>query len=234
MQTKAWKTITKRVCNFEMRKGLTSFINPYSMLVMKLHPEIAEQIDYWHVDGISLINQFNIAGLKRFSFDDTSIAPYVFSFAKLHGLRVAIIGTKEEFLYSAVANIQEKHNLQISYFRHGYFNNNEEKQECYKTIIEKSIDLVVCGMGTPHQELFLIGLKNSGWDGYGFTCGGYLHQVSKKISYYPAIFDKLNIRWIYRIIDEPKLVSRYFYHYPKFFFDFYLYKRSKTHNGLEN
>ncbi|PWK77731.1 N-acetylglucosaminyldiphosphoundecaprenol N-acetyl-beta-D-mannosaminyltransferase [Mucilaginibacter oryzae] len=227
MKNEAWKAIIQKVDNFSIRKGLTSFVNPYSMLVLKDFPDIANGIDYWQIDGISLVNEINrYKGAKfgRFSFDDTSVAPVVFNYALENKLKVGIVGTKHEYLTSAVKVIESKYNIKISYYRDGYFSTDQDRADCLKQIIDSQIDIFICGMGTPLQELFLIDLKKIGWSGYAFTCGGYLHQIARKENYYPAIFDKLNIRWIYRIIDEPKLFRRYFIQYPRFFIKFLFFK----------
>lgn len=220
----------EKLYRFKFNRGLTSFINPYSMLVLKDHPDLAEGIDFWYADGISLVNSINKKldkNIERYSFDDTSLAPVIFGFAKKNGLKVAIVGTKEEFIHDAVSNIISKYKVFVPYYRNGYFFDEKDRNVCFDKIKISEIDIVVCGMGTPYQEKFLIDLKNSGWDGYGFTCGGYLHQMAKKEDYYPEFFDKYNIRWVYRIMDEPKLFRRYFVDYPKFFFKFSLFKSNK-------
>lgn len=226
MKNPSWKIIISKVDNFKMSKGITSFVNPFSMLVLEGNRAVAESVDYWYVDGISLVKTFvkyEQKNISRFSFDDTSIAPLVFDFAKINKKSIAIIGTKELIIQKAINTIEKKYAVNISYFRNGYFKNDIELKESIDTIYDKNIDIVICGMGTPNQEDFLIQLKKKGWDGYGFTCGGYLHQIATKDNYYPVFFDKLNIRWIYRIIDEPKLLKRYFYLYPFFFIKYFKY-----------
>lgn len=231
-----WEKIVSKVDNFKIRKGATSFINPYSLLILKDQNEVASEIKYWCVDGISLVNKINSyfgKNIKRFSFDDTSVAPIVFQFAKESKLKIAIIGTTEEYLHKSVACLKRKYGIEVAYSRNGYFLSDAEKKKCFAEIIAKNIEMVVCGMGTPYQELFLIELQEKGWDGFGFTCGGYLHQIAKKENYYPRLFDKLNIRWIYRIIDEPRLFKRYGFDYPRFFVKFReFYKQIKAKENL--
>src|SRR5690606_30002301 len=157
---------------------------------------------------------------ERVSFDNTSIAPLVFRFVKDNNLKLAIIDTKEQHIRKAIRNVENNFSVKVSFFRNGYFGSPKEKSDCILSIIDKEIDVVVVGMGTPYQEGFLIELKNKGWNGYGFTCGGYLHQIAKNEKYYPPFFDRYNIRWLYRIIDEPKLIRRYGIYYPLFFIRF--------------
>lgn len=219
----AWSIITSKIADFKIQKGITSFVNPYSMLMLESKDSIASKIDNWHIDGSLLVKVLNISSVKktaRFSFDETSVAPLVFLFARQNNLKVAIVGTLESVIPQAVKAIERKHGVSVTYYRNGYFATEEDKTACFEEIKEKGIDIVVCGMGTPYQEEFLIGLKTSGWNGYGFTCGGYLHQIARKENYYPPVFDKFNIRWVYRIIDEPKLFKRYFIYYPVFLLRF--------------
>ena len=65
------------------------------------------------------------------------------------------------------------------------------------------------------QEQFLIDLQKSGWQGVGYTCGGFLHQTAKGIQYYPKWVNRLGLRAFYRMYDEPQLIKRYFIEYPK-------------------
>jgi exopolysaccharide biosynthesis WecB/TagA/CpsF family protein len=221
---KGWENIIPKIKNFEFRKGITTFVNPYSMYLLK-DDDFIKDIDFIHVDGFSLVKKLNstfFSGLDRFSFDNTSLAPVVFGKVKREMLSLAIVGTTEESIHKAVENIQEIFGVSVKYFRNGYFKDDEEKIKCIDEIINLKIDVVIAGMGTPSQELFLIQLKRHKWNGYGYTCGGYLHQIAKKSNYYPDYIDRLNLRWLYRLYDEPKLMKRYFILYPKFFL---LFKR---------
>jgi N-acetylglucosaminyldiphosphoundecaprenol N-acetyl-beta-D-mannosaminyltransferase len=71
-------------------------------------------------------------------------------------------------------------------------------------------DIVIVGMGAIAQERFLLGLKQAGFSGKGFTCGGFIHQTaSNKIDYYPRWVDKLNLRFLYRMLKESYTRQRY-------------------------
>ncbi|HCX56675.1 MAG TPA: glycosyl transferase [Sphingobacterium sp.] len=221
--SKSWNVIVSKLEDFKIRKGIHSFVNPYSMSLLEENFSVANGIDYWYIDGISLVNKINKIFGKRYnrtSFDNTSVAPRVFRFAKNNKLKLGIVGTKQEYIEKAINRIENGFSVKVSYFRNGYFADEKERNDCINAIIEAEIDIVVVGMGTPYQELFLIDLSLQGWSGYGFTCGGYLHQLARKEKYYPLFFDKLNIRWLFRILDEPRLLKRYAIDYPLFFLKF--------------
>lgn len=209
---------------------LITFLNPYSMYILyekRLLSKIYKEFDCIFIDGISLVKaiQFKckVKNLERKSFDMTSLAPQVFEYAINNNKSIYLIGTKPNLIEKAVKNIKKIYpKLQIAGFRHGYFDNQDEYKAILIQIKDLNPDIVIAGMGTPLQEIFLLDLRNIGWKGIGFTCGGFLEQTANKIDYYPKIIDKLNLRWLYRLYREPKRLSkRYFYIYPKFFIKFF-------------
>jgi N-acetylglucosaminyldiphosphoundecaprenol N-acetyl-beta-D-mannosaminyltransferase len=203
-------------------KKLITFLNPYSYLLARNHKELFEKFDI-KIDGMLLVKVLKLFGfkdIKRESFDMTSLAPLVFEDAIKNNESIYFIGTKPKVIDKAIENIKASYpKLTIVGSRDGYIKN-EERYNLFEEIKALSPDIVVCGMGTPLQEQFLLDLQNSGWNGIGYTCGGFLHQTAGAIQYYPKWIDKYNLRWVYRIYDEPVLFKRYFGEYPKFFFYF--------------
>lgn len=200
---------------------IVTFLNPYSYLLARKKLDKFKQFDRVGIDGISLVWALKLFGVKtkRYSFDMTSVAPHLYNHCIKNGKSIYFLGSKQEQVERAVKVFQENYpQLNIAGYRNGYFNNEEEKEAVRKEILALNPDFIVVGMGTPYQEDFLLDLKKYGYRGTGFTCGGFLHQTSKGIDYYPAFFNKLNIRWVYRIFDEPKLFKRYFIDYPRSFF----------------
>jgi len=153
--------------------------------------------------------------LKRYSFDYTSLGKQVLEELNSSKNSLAIIGTTSSKLIESLNNIKSLYpNLNIVYSRHGYFEGKKQMDETIGDLIKINPKFVIAGMGTPLQEQFLVELKKQDWKGTGFTCGGFLHQSAKSVQYYPSWINKLSMRWIYRIYDEPKLFKRYFLLYP--------------------
>jgi len=146
----------------------------------------------------------------------TSLAPRVFTELNEHNGKLTVIGSSKENLYKFLDYIVENYpNIQISYFRSGYFDNNRERTESILNAKASGADVLLVGMGALHQDQYILDYKSYEGAGIAYSCGGFIHQTATKgVSYYPKIFDKLNIRWLYRIIDEPPLLKRYFIFYP--------------------
>jgi exopolysaccharide biosynthesis WecB/TagA/CpsF family protein len=126
----------------------------------------------------------------------------------------AIIGSTDSNIKYFTTQIFDRFNFKPSTWRNGFFSDTE-----YIAYLNKlstlAPDVVVIGMGTPRQEQFLLDLRATGWNGIGFTCGGFIHQTNlNKGDYYPAILDRLNLRFAYRMWREPSTIKRYLFNYP--------------------
>lgn len=201
-----------------------SFLNPYSYLVLRKRVDLYSSVDEFYCDGALLATLMSLAGKKcsRISFDMTSLAPIVFSSAEKSGASVYFIGSREGVAQEAVEKIKEQYGcLKVVGIRHGFFNSADERVAALHDIECSAPDIVIVGMGTPHQEKFIGELKESGWKGQAYTCGGFLHQTARGgLKYYPDLLNRMNLRWLYRMYSEPKLMKRYFLYYPMFFFFF--------------
>ncbi|NQX82703.1 MAG: WecB/TagA/CpsF family glycosyltransferase, partial [Flavobacteriaceae bacterium] len=173
--------------------------------------------DKIYIDGILLVNILNFFRfqIKRKSFDTTSLATTIFENVSNTQKSIYFIGSEEVHINKFIKTISSNFpKMKISGYRNGFFNSEEEKIETIKNIINLKPDVIVVGMGTPYQENFMLKLKANSFKGAAYSCGGFIHQTTEKINYYPKVFDKLNLRWLYRMIDEPKLIKRYFMYYP--------------------
>jgi len=214
---------------------IITYLNHHSYLIARKNIELFSQFDVIDFDGTVLCIFMRMIGFAaiRKSFDMTSIAPIVFEDAVLLKNSIYFIGSEEGVAAVAVSKIVQKFSgLIVCGVRHGFFSSNVERQNTIAEIIDKQPSIVVVGMGTPHQELFLSELKVAGWRGTGYTCGGFLHQTAKAgLSYYPVWVDRFNLRWAFRIKDEPKLFRRYSFEFIIFIFvfayDFTIFKMKR-------
>ena len=216
---------TETSSKFKYEEGkLYTFVNPYSYISGRDNIDTYKEFKHIYIDGIFVclvFKFFNIVNPERLSFDMTSVAPIVLKKAEDEGLTLCIVGTKPGVIEEAIQNIKLSYpKLNIQLVRNGYFKDQQEKETFFDTVVSHQPDIVIVGMGAPLQEKFLLDLKDRGWNGTGFTCGGFLHQTSGGINYYPKWVDLLHLRWVYRIYTEPKLFRRYTVDYMKFIFLF--------------
>jgi len=213
--------------------NLITFLNSYSYLKLRKEKGLLNKFDHIFIDGIVmviLLNIFRISRCKRVSFDMTSLAPLVFDYAQKKKKTIYFVGTEPRLIDSAIKNIRIYYpDLNISGYRNGFFKNAQEKEDTLQLIRNSSPDIVIAGMGTPLQEKFLIDLQNKGWEGVGFTCGGFLEQSADNVHFYPVIINKLHLRWLYRIYKYPiRIGKRVLIDYPLFLIVFFLEYLSST------
>lgn len=215
---------------------LVTFLNPYSYRIARKNLDLFQKFDIIYIDGFSLVkllNLFKIGTHSRKSFDMSSMAGIVFNDAVENNKSVYFIGTEPQKINDAINVIRNNFPaMSIIGFRNGYFKDNIERNEVLQDIQMLKPDIVICGMGTPLQEQFLVDLRNIGWNGTGYTCGGFLHQIIDGIQYFPDWSNKYNLRWLYRMIKEPTIIKRQIYSFSILLFifisDFFKYKKSNN------
>jgi N-acetylglucosaminyldiphosphoundecaprenol N-acetyl-beta-D-mannosaminyltransferase len=194
--------------------GIYTFLNPVSYLNALDNKVLFTGFDGIYADGGLLVKAIKAVygtQVKRRSFDMTSLAPIVFSYAAKAGKKVAIVATKQEMVEKAVKTLQGNYpGLNICYFRNGYFSSDAEMNAEAKKIVSLHPDILIVGMGIIKQEQFLLKVRDAGYQGIGFTCGGFIHQTAQdKAEYYPDWVDKHGLRFVYRMYKEPHTRKRY-------------------------
>jgi N-acetylglucosaminyldiphosphoundecaprenol N-acetyl-beta-D-mannosaminyltransferase len=192
-------------------------------------------MDYIFIDGfmLSFFYSIFVKKIRKSSFDMSSLAPIVLNHAVINEMTICFVGATKENINKFIKHISLAYpKLRIILYRDGYFSNQDDKETFQKKVIELSPDIIVVGMGTPLQEKFLIDMTNIGWKGLGFTCGGFFHQTAMRgVEYYPKFIVKYELRWLYRILKENRVLRRYTYDFmtfiPIFIFDV-LISRTKT------
>ena len=199
---------------FENKGKVYTYLNPVSYLTALDNKELFSQMDGIFADGGLLVKAIKLVYGKqvtRRSFDMTSMAPELFAYAAEHGKTVYIVASKQEQVEKAVEIFRERYpKVRFAGYRNGYFASEEEMNQEARHITEQNPDFLIVGMGALMQEKFLLKVKHAGYQGIGFTCGGFIHQTSKnEIDYYPAWVDKTNLRFVYRMWKEPHTRKRY-------------------------
>ena len=206
---------TESVHNYLTEKGMMyTYLNPVSYLTALKEKALFGMMDGIFADGSLLAGAIRLVYGKRVtrrSFDMTSMAPEVLTYANEHGMSVCVIATRQEMLEKTISIFASQYpNIVWKGCRNGYFATRMEMEEEARKIAKSDPDYLIVGMGIKMQERFLLMCKQAGYKGIGFTCGGFIHQTSKdKIDYYPAWVDKINLRFLYRMWKEPHTRKRY-------------------------
>lgn len=198
-----------------------SFVNPFSYLLLRKEKKLISELDFLYTDAISSAKIFSFLFKKtilRISFDLGSFARHFLEKAEKHQLPIFLLGAKGPELEKAVEVFKKKYpDLKIVGYRDGYFKNDDI---VIQQIIDSGAQYVICGMGTPRQDEFACKIKESNQKHIKqvYTCGGFLHQSSEKLEYYPKFINKYNLRWLYRAMNDSYVIKRLLKDYPRFLF----------------
>lgn len=199
---------------FTENRKVYTFLNPVSYLSALDNKDLFGRFDCIFADGSILVAAIKLVYGKtvtRRSFDMTSLAPKLLQYAEVNGKSVYIVASRQEQVEKAVTIFKERYpKLDVAGYRNGYFSTDEERATEASHIVDVNPDFLIVGMGVLMQERFLLKVKDAGYNGIGFTCGGFIHQTAKdEIDYYPVWADKLNLRFVYRMIKEKHTRKRY-------------------------
>lgn len=201
------------------KKTIVSFVNPFSYFSY-IKNGYDENFDFTFSDGslLTALNNLFFNKVDRISFDFSSVADNVFRFCLDNDLPIAIVGGMESEIALAIDNLSKLYNgINICFYRAGYFNDESEIADCIDCINNSRAKLIICGMGHPHQEKFLIKCKDKiNYPFLAFTCGGFITQTSINQDYYHPIIKKYGLRWLQRAYMHSHVRHRLFVDYPKF------------------
>lgn len=203
--------------DFKKKSNVVSYLNIYNYGILRKYPETVEQIDSFTLDGIMMLLFLKFFCFKKIGRKAPDFSSYfieLFEYFETKEKRVMFLGGSsddmEKFLKVVKANYP---NLNIIASQNGY---EFERTEILNTLIENDIHAIITGLGTPKQELLITWLKTNGYEGACFSCGAFISQTALEgKKYFPNWSNTLHLRWLYRIIKEPKMSKRYFLEYPK-------------------
>lgn len=199
---------------FATKGRVYTFLNPVSYLDALKHRELFEQFDGIFADGSLLVAAIRMVYGKqvtRRSCDMTSIGRQLLELSVKKGCSLYYVASKQEEVDKTMGIFKEAFpGVNIMGYRNGYFSNEQEMVEEVRHITELNPDFLVVGMGALKQEEFLLRVKAGGYQGIGFTCGGFIHQTAhSETEYYPDWVDRMNVRFLYRMWKEPHTRKRY-------------------------
>lgn len=176
--------------------------------------EIINNADLVIPDGIGVE-----IGLKILGYNVKRIAGIEFSHRMIeecakNNQSVALIGAKPEIVKKAKENlIKEFSSLYITYIHDGYFN---EDDSILAELKIRQPRLVLCALGSPKQEEFILKAKSILPEALFVGVGGSFDVWSGEVKRAPEIYQKLGLEWLYRTILDPKRFKRIFPTLPLF------------------
>lgn len=203
------------------------YANTISGQVITINPEMIENASQ-NPDFAEIINSAELVipdgigveiGLKILGYNVRRIAGIEFSHRMIeecakNSQSVALVGAKPQIVEKAKENLKKEiSGLYITYAHDGYFSNDEEIINELKI---RQPRLVLCALGSPKQEEFIIKAKQVLPNALFVGVGGSFDVWSGVVERAPEIYQKLGLEWLYRTVKEPKRFKRIFPTLPLF------------------
>ena len=136
--------------------------------------------------------------------------------ANENSLKLFVVGGKPGVAEKAMENVHEKYpNIDIVGIQHGYFkgthlgkNGHEEELKVLENINKAEPHILFVGFGAKKQEQWIEYNKDKINAKIIIGNGGTLDGLAGNVKRAPEIFIKLGLEWFYRLMKEPKRITR--------------------------
>jgi N-acetylglucosaminyldiphosphoundecaprenol N-acetyl-beta-D-mannosaminyltransferase len=128
--------------------------------------------------------------------------------ADRHQWKVYLLGASPDVNRLAAEKLAARYpGARIVGYRDGYFQTNEE-EDVARDIAEKQPHLLFVAMGAPKQDQWIA----AWWDQLGVPLamgvGGSFDVIAGKVKRAPALWQKLHLEWLYRLLSQPSRWKR--------------------------
>ncbi|MBS4204760.1 WecB/TagA/CpsF family glycosyltransferase [Lederbergia citrea] len=127
--------------------------------------------------------------------------------ANQESLNVFFLGSREDVIKQTVQNVKKDYpNLIIGGYHHGFFKEND--QQILNMVKNANSDLIFVALGFPKQEYWIQNHIDSFHKGIFMGVGGSFDVLAGTVKRAPAIWRKLNLEWLHRLLQQPSRWKR--------------------------
>ncbi|HEX7064069.1 MAG TPA: WecB/TagA/CpsF family glycosyltransferase [Bacillales bacterium] len=120
---------------------------------------------------------------------------------------VYFLGAESAVIEETVDRVDNRFpSLKIAGYHHGYFD--PEDQSVLKEIQAAEPDVILVGLGVPRQEEWIAQHRELFPKGLFIGVGGSFDVLAGKVKRAPIFWQKLNLEWLYRLIQRPSRWKR--------------------------
>ncbi|TDL32602.1 glycosyltransferase [Jeotgalibacillus sp. S-D1] len=191
-------------------QGRIVAINPEKIMMAQKDEQLARLLNdsaYQIPDGVGVsIASKILKGSIRWRITGVGMMEKLLQQANEKQYRVFFYGAKEETVVKAISNITQKYPaLQLAGYINGYEKNNELVVD---RINQAKPDIVFVALGSPRQELFMEKHMHRLSATIFQGVGGSFDVFSGNVKRAPALFRKLGLEWLYRLLSQPSRFKR--------------------------
>jgi N-acetylglucosaminyldiphosphoundecaprenol N-acetyl-beta-D-mannosaminyltransferase len=193
---------------FRILKGQKTFVvtaNPEIVMHAQKdveYKEIVNKADFVIADGYGVVLGSKILGdpvPERIAGFDLMCE--LLSIGNQKGWSAYFLGAKKEVVEKAVAKVKHEYpNLTIAGYHDGYFQDSTHIRDQIK---RTKPDLIFVALGFPKQEKWIYKNLPDFEKGLFMGVGGSFDVLAGAVKRAPLIWQKMNLEWLYRLLQEP-------------------------------
>ncbi|GAA5415803.1 N-acetylglucosaminyldiphosphoundecaprenol N-acetyl-beta-D-mannosaminyltransferase [Paraliobacillus ryukyuensis] len=180
--------------------------NPEIVMLANEQPNykaIVNQADYILPDGSGIVLASKI---MRQPIEERipgfEVMTHLIGYAEEEELGCYFLGADELVLEEFIKRIKQLHpNLVISGYHHGFFDLDD--QQVVDDVKQSKADMVFVALGSPRQEQWIVKHYESFNKGLFMGVGGSFDVIAGKVKRAPKGWIKLNLEWLYRLLQQP-------------------------------
>lgn len=180
-------------------------LNAEMTMVARERPELAEVIRRAELvipDGAGVVWALARQGVRVRRSPGIELAADLLAHAERVGWRVALVGASPQVMEGLLERLSQRHPaLQLVLTVHG-FQEADAWPGIERTLVSRRPDLVLVALGVPRQETWSLRLRQ-GQPGLWMGVGGSFDVWSGSKKRAPAWMGRLQIEWLYRLVQEP-------------------------------
>lgn len=160
-------------------------------------------------DGIGVVRGCEMLGYEMHGrVTGVELAAHLLQEAARLDKAVYLYGAKQEVLSALCEKLKGEYpSLRLVGAKNGY---DHDENEVMADAAKSAPDVVLVALGIPRQELLIDRWLDRFESGVFVGVGGSFDVLSGKVQRAPALFVKLNLEWLWRILREPKRLKRFY------------------------
>jgi N-acetylglucosaminyldiphosphoundecaprenol N-acetyl-beta-D-mannosaminyltransferase len=159
-------------------------------------------------DGAGVVWALGLSGHAVTRLPGIDLASAALKSAANRGANVALLGGRKEVVETLQKSLPTIYpGLKLVYSRDGYFSGDQEA-EVIEEMAQHEPKLVLLALGIPKQEYLVDQYREKLAKSVLIGVGGSFDVWAGVVKRAPALFQRLNIEWLYRLIKEPWRIKR--------------------------
>lgn len=177
-------------------------------------------------DGIGLIKALKIAGYGTYGrIPGVEFAELLLKMANIKELSVFLYGASQNVIEKMQRIIEGRYpHIKLVGAVNGY---DRDADEVMHEAAALEPDIIMVALGVPAQEYLIARHYSEFRKGIFIGVGGSFDVLSGTKKRAPELFIRLNLEWLYRIVSEPKRISRFFHHNIRFIWEVFRIQKIK-------